>query len=61
VDDNEHEIQVHGDDITHLSGDLEKIKSSHESSIRSLETERNHNEKIISELTKKSADTEHEF
>jgi len=52
---------VLGDDITHLSGDLEKIKSSHESSIRSLETERNHNEKIISELTKKSADTEHEF
>ena len=61
VDDNEHEIQILGDDITALSGDLEKLKSTHESSIRTLETERTRNEKIIADLTKKAADTEHEF
>ena len=61
VDDNEHQITVLGDDITVLSGDLEKIKSTHEASIRGLETERTRNEKIIADLTKKAADTEHEF
>ena len=61
VDDNEHEIQLTGDDITTLSGELEKIKSTHESSIWSLETERTRNEKIIADLTKKAADTEHQF
>ena len=61
VEDNEHEIQILGDDITNLSGDLEKIKTSHETSIRNLETERTRNEKIIADLTKKAAETEHEF
>jgi chromosome segregation ATPase len=61
VEDNEESIHSLHDESAGLSGDIEKIKSAHEATIRGLEQERARNEGMISDLKKKAADTEHEF
>lgn len=59
----ENEGAIHGleDESTGLTADIEKIKSTHEATIRGLEQDRARNESLISDLKKKAADTEHEF